>query len=109
MTEPEHRPAPNAATEELERELKAALLVRAQDAHLPDRIGRYRIDRELGRGGMGTVYLAYDEELGRPVALKSMSFALQRHDEARQRFFREARAVSRLDHPDICHLSLIHI
>jgi len=64
--------------------------------------GRYSIDRLLGRGGMGAVFLAYDEHLQRQVALKIPLF----HDGAaglwKVRFLREARAVATLRHPNIC-------
>ena len=68
-------------------------------------LGRYRIERELGRGSMGTVYLGHDPQIGRAVAIKTM--ALSREFEgseladARARFFREAEMAGRLRHPDI--------
>lgn len=69
------------------------------------RLGRYEIERELGRGTMGRVYLAQDVGTGREVALKTMAlarefegFALQ---DAKARFQREALAACRLEHPDI--------
>jgi len=68
-------------------------------------LGRYRIDRQIGRGSMGTVYLGHDPQIGRPVAIKTM--ALSREFEgtelaaARARFFREAEVAGRLKHPDI--------
>jgi len=69
------------------------------------RLGRYQLDRELGRGAMGRVYLAHDTETGQEVAVKTLALvrefdghALQ---EARQRFHREAEAASRLHHADI--------
>ena len=73
----------------------------------PDRatLGRYRIDRELGRGSMGAVYLGHDPQIGRQVAIKTM--ALSREFEgreladARARFFREAETAGRLQHSDI--------
>src|SRR6187431_3702736 len=70
----------------------------------PERIGSYRILRRLGRGGMGTVYLAEHVDLGRKVAVKALHAGLHFLGDARQRFWREALAVSRLDHPGICHL-----
>jgi serine/threonine-protein kinase len=69
------------------------------------RLGRYLLDRQLGRGSMGTVYLAQDEQAGRPVALKTMALAREFEgrelDDARARFFREAGMAGRLRHSDI--------
>ncbi len=70
---------------------------------LPSRIGRYAIARTLGEGGMGVVYAARDERLERDVALKTMS-ALGDHETARTRFWREARAAARVNHPHICQI-----
>jgi serine/threonine protein kinase/class 3 adenylate cyclase/tetratricopeptide (TPR) repeat protein len=64
-------------------------------------VGRYRLIRLLGRGGMGAVYLAHDTHLDRDVALKVPHFSAQQ-GELMQRFFREARAAGRLQHPNIC-------
>ncbi len=65
---------------------------------------RYRLDSELGRGGMGTVYRATDLELQREVAVKVLSAAYQNSD-ARERLIREARAAAALNHP---HIVTIH-
>ena len=66
------------------------------------RLGVYTIVRELGRGGMGTVYLARDEHLHRDAALKMLPVLLRDNEEASARFFTEARAASALDHPNVC-------
>ena len=66
----------------------------------PERIGRYRVTGELGRGAMGTVYRAHDDALDREIALKVMLQGLVDAD-ARARFQREARAAARLAHPNI--------
>lgn len=66
-------------------------------ADLPE---RYVIEREIGRGGMGVVYAAYDVELGREVALKVLAQGAVAQ-QARERFVREARATARLDHPGV--------
>lgn len=83
----------------------AALTAHDEAPHALPKLGPYRLDRELGRGAMGRVYLAHDSETGQEVAVKTLAlarefdgYALQ---EARQRFHREAEAARRLQHPDI--------
>ncbi|MBI2479775.1 MAG: serine/threonine protein kinase, partial [Planctomycetia bacterium] len=67
------------------------------------RFGRYVIVDQLGHGAMGTVYLARDTRLDRPVALKLPKFSADAvEDGLRTRFFREARAAAAIDHPNIC-------
>jgi predicted Ser/Thr protein kinase len=63
--------------------------------------GEYSIERELGRGGMGVVYLARDVQLDRDVAIKVLPSHLARTAEARERFVREARMAAGLSHPHI--------
>jgi len=67
-------------------------------------VGRFRVLSLLGRGGMGEVYVAYDETLDRRVALKSIVAGRRLQPSAQARFRREARALSRLDHPNICRI-----
>jgi serine/threonine protein kinase len=64
-------------------------------------IGGCRIERELGRGGMGVVYLAEQEDLGRKVALKVISPQLARDVGFRERFVRESRLAAAIDHPNV--------
>jgi len=68
-------------------------------------LGRYQLERELGKGAMGVVYLGRDPKLGREVAIKTMAlseeFEAAQLDEARARFFREAETAGRLSHPQI--------
>jgi serine/threonine protein kinase len=66
-------------------------------------IGGYRITGRLGEGGMGLVYEAWDDTLGRAVALKMIRPGLS-DVMARERFRREARAAGALSHPHICHI-----
>ncbi len=68
---------------------------------LPSSIGRYRVVRKIGEGGMGTVFEAEDEVLGRRVAIKRLKAT---EESSRRRFWREARAAARLAHPNVCAL-----
>jgi len=67
-------------------------------------LGPYEIRSPLGAGGMGEVYRARDTRLDRTVAVKILPAHLSTNAEARQRFDREARAISSLSHPNVCHL-----
>ncbi len=67
----------------------------------PQQIGPYRIEREIGRGGMGVVYLGVDPRLGRPVAIKALPASLAAGAEPIARFDREARILASLSHPGI--------
>jgi serine/threonine-protein kinase len=69
------------------------------------RLGRYQLEREIGRGAMGVVYLGRDTAINRSVAIKAIPLAAEFSDseliEARARFFREAETAGRLNHPNI--------
>src|SRR3954469_9033662 len=67
----------------------------------PQRIGRYRIERVLGQGGFGLVYLAHDEQLSRPVAIKVPHPRLLIQTGDAEAYLAEARTVANLDHPSI--------
>jgi len=66
--------------------------------------GRYRIEQPLGHGGMAVVYRAYDEALGRVVAVKLLAENLAGEESFRRRFLREARLAARLAHPNIVYV-----
>ncbi len=68
------------------------------------RLGPYEVVTPLGAGGMGEVYKARDTRLDRLVAVKVLPPAMALSDDARDRFEREARSISRLSHPHVCAL-----
>src|SRR6476659_2034599 len=68
------------------------------------RLGPYEIQAPLGAGGMGEVYRAHDTRLERTVAIKVLPEHLSSNPDAKHRFEREARAISSLNHPNICAL-----
>jgi len=81
----------------------AALLEDADsDSLIGHEVGHYLIEKQLGSGGMGEVYLAQDVRLGRSVALKLLDPGLTGDSPTRTRFLREARLASALDHANIC-------
>jgi eukaryotic-like serine/threonine-protein kinase len=63
--------------------------------------GRYSLERELGRGGMGVVYLAREVRLDRPVAIKLLPPSKASDPKLRERFLREARTAAKLSHPNV--------
>src|SRR2546422_10942155 len=67
-------------------------------------LGHYEIVSQLGKGGMGEVYLAKDKQLGRRVAIKLLPPATISDEHARKRLVREARAAATLDHVNICSI-----
>ena len=73
----------------------------AAPANRPQQIGRYRIEKVLGQGGFGLVYLAHDEQLDRPVAIKVPHARLISQPEDAQAYLAEARIVANLDHSGI--------
>jgi serine/threonine protein kinase len=88
-------PSPSRSSSRVQRSAKTP-------EQLPEQFGRYRIIKRLGQGGMGSVYLAQDTHLERPVALKVPDFGNHEDPEARRRFLEEARTAATLDHPYLC-------
>jgi hypothetical protein len=86
--------------EDLKPDLDAHETDRGVPAGL-ERIGDYRILREIGRGGMGVVYEAEQESLGRRVALKVLCARYSQDDKGLERFQREARAAAKMHHTNI--------
>ena len=104
LEESRRRASPGVAPMPQDTEVElAAFHCEAGALCLPEEFGRYRIERELGRGGMGAVFLAHDRELDRPVALKAPHPQLvSARDGFLERFRREGRAMATVQHPNVC-------
>jgi hypothetical protein len=93
---------PNLRAAPRDRPASAAVAAPTPDT---ERLGRYHLEREIGRGAMGVVYLGRDTAINRMVAIKAIPLAAEFSDaelvEARSRFFREAETAGRLNHPNI--------
>jgi hypothetical protein len=100
---PAHAPA--AAVRDPTTQENASAASTAAAAPEMERLGRYKLEREIGRGAMGIVYLGRDTAINRAVAIKAIPLASEFSDaelvEARARFFREAETAGRLNHPNI--------
>jgi predicted Ser/Thr protein kinase len=84
-------------------ETEAYIVERGEKAgRIPLAFGRYVIEKKLGSGGMGAVFLAFDQKLDRNVALKIPFFREEDGQEAIERFYREARAMATVHHANIC-------
>ena len=90
-------PSPNDITSDPD----AAVKILSADYPPPERIGRYRVDRLLGKGGFGSVYLAYDTSLDRPVAIKVPHRHLVPTAADAEAYLAEARMAANLKHPHI--------
>jgi uncharacterized RDD family membrane protein YckC/tRNA A-37 threonylcarbamoyl transferase component Bud32 len=93
-------------------EPRTATVPRTEITHGPglqggQQLGHFRIERRIGAGGMGEVYLATDLALDRPVAIKVLPDAAARDPQRRDRLVREARAQARVAHPNVGHMYFI--
>ncbi len=93
---------PGRAGELMDEIAETVARVPLGDVESGSMIGPYRVTGRLGSGGMGVVYRAVDDRLGRAIALKLLSPAYASDPVARERFLLEARAAATLDHPNIC-------
>ncbi|MDB5338514.1 MAG: prkC 29 [Planctomycetaceae bacterium] len=91
-----------AASRETNRPADSTPAVAGPFVNLPAMFGRYQVEKLLGRGAMGAVYLATDTQLDRPVALKIPKVAASGSKKLLQRLETEAKAAAKLDHPSLC-------
>jgi serine/threonine-protein kinase len=102
---PIQAPAATAAASAAAASAAGSANVTAPASPEQQRLGRYQLEREIGRGAMGIVYLGRDTAINRMVAIKAIPLASEFSDaelvEARSRFFREAETAGRLNHPNI--------
>ena len=103
---PQNAQASEQAREELARNIFELNRENEKDAHafIQQQVGKYVIERELGRGGFGAVYLARTNKNGRPLALKVMLSRIAVDSVARRKFLREIKSVRHLRHPRIVEI-----
>jgi eukaryotic-like serine/threonine-protein kinase len=97
-------PAAGAPVRQPERRQPEPQRGRHDKSLLGEMVGSIRVVEYIGKGGMGEVYVGFDERLKRKVALKAIRSDVRLHDQARARFLREARMLSQLEHPNICRI-----
>src|ERR1700745_418395 len=109
--QPERKPPPAAqpppassAAQDTKRPADSVPMVTGSFAKLPMRFGRYQVEKLLGKGAMGAVYLALDTQLERPVALKIPipSASAKGSEKLLKRLKTEAMAAAQIDHPSVC-------
>ena len=74
---------------------------------LPEKFGHYEVYSEIGRGGMAVVYKCWEESLNRHVAIKVLSSHLAQDQDVKERFFREARSMAAISHPNVINVHFI--
>src|SRR5204862_3736248 len=100
---PEGRPKTTLWSARLHCRRRARYVIVVESTlELPRAVGTYTLTRYLGKGGMGVVYAARDDRLGREVAVKMIAGLSS--DDAVKRFWREARAAAAISHPNICQI-----
>lgn len=92
---------PDATLESFEESFDTANLLKSSHPNSIGRLGKYHVIEMIGQGGMGVVLRAFDESLGRHVAIKVLSRQLASSSTAKRRFLREARAVAAISHPNV--------
>ena len=97
-------PPESAAARETKRPIDSTPMARGSFSKLPMRFGRYEVEKLVGRGAMGAVYLARDTHLERPVAIKIPKVSGSGAAKLLARLKTEARAAARIDHPSVCHV-----
>jgi len=73
-----------------------------------EKIGQFLVEEKMGEGGMGIVYRAHDPSLQRTVAIKRVHPRLKDHEDIREKFLAEARAIAAVNHPNIGQIHAIH-
>ena len=101
-TAPAQSPPASAASRETKRPSDSVPMATGTFTKLPMRFGRYQVEKLLGKGAMGAVYLARDTQLGRLVALKIPKLSGSGAAKLLQRLKTEAKAAAQIDHPSVC-------